>query len=105
MALLILNFSDFIEYSLSTPISSLFAAGRLWIPVAVISGVLILGGILPGIQTYVIGVGCMLLYDFVDVFVEQVDVDILVFKPDVFIPAVAAVPRVVAYAAQKYCGQ
>ena len=48
MALLILNFSDFIEYSLSTPISSLFAAGRLWIPVAVISGVLILGGILPG---------------------------------------------------------
>ncbi len=48
MTLLILNFSEFIEDTLSTPVSSLFATNRLWIPVAVIAGVLILGGILPG---------------------------------------------------------
>ncbi len=48
MTLIIINFSEFIEYTLSTPVSTLFATDRLWIPVAVIAGVLILGGILPG---------------------------------------------------------
>ena len=48
MALLLLNFRDFVEDTAAAKLSSLFAADRLWVPVSVTLLLFLVGGVLPG---------------------------------------------------------
>lgn len=48
MALLLLNFHDFVEDTAAAKLSSLFAADRLWVPAGVTLLLFLVGGVLPG---------------------------------------------------------
>lgn len=48
MALLLINFSDFVEDTACASLASLFAAQRLWVIASVILLLFIIGGVLPG---------------------------------------------------------
>ena len=48
MGFLILNFQDFVEDTISTKMTSLFAFNRIWVSLSVIGILFLIGGVLPG---------------------------------------------------------
>lgn len=48
MALLLLNFRDFVEDTVVVKLSTLFALERIWVPLSVVLVLFIVGGVLPG---------------------------------------------------------
>ena len=48
MALLLLNFRDFVEDTVVAKLSELFAPERIWVPLSVVGVLFIVGGVLPG---------------------------------------------------------
>lgn len=48
MALLLVNFRDFVEDTLVLKLSVLFAPQRIWVPLAVVAVLFVVGGVLPG---------------------------------------------------------
>ena len=48
MALILLNFRDFIEDTAAAKLSSLFAPERIWVPLSVVGVLFLVGGLLPG---------------------------------------------------------
>lgn len=48
MAVLLLNFRDFVEDTTAAKLSMLFAPERIWVPVSVVAVLFVVGGMLPG---------------------------------------------------------
>lgn len=48
MVLLLLNFREMIEETMEVRLTSLFVFGRIWVPLVVVLGLFIVGGVLPG---------------------------------------------------------
>ena len=48
VALLLLNFREMIEETMEVRLTSLFVFGRIWVPLVVVVGLFVVGGVLPG---------------------------------------------------------